>query len=328
MPDSAHVTPENRLLGMLQSGFPLCREPYDEMGAGLGISGDAVIIRIVNLKKQGIVRQISPVLDARKLGFQSTLIAMKVDSSHTKSAEDYLMAHSGISHGYEREHEFNIWVTLSVPPRADLQAEVTNISAGSHARETIALPAVKVFKLRTNFSHNEDTSEEEDVLSGNGLPVRARLSKADKQIINGLQHDLPLSADPFTPLARSLGMDVDEMLAHSRALLRRGIIRRYGASINHRNAGYRANAMTCWYAPAGRVDELGRLLASDRHVSHCYERLTIKPWHYNLFAMVHSRDKAACLQIIERMAAVTGLTKYVVLFSIKEFKKTRILYRV
>jgi len=328
MSDSARLNTVNRLLGMLQSSFPLCREPYDEMGAGLGISGDDVITRIVNLKKHGIVRQISPVLDARKLGFQSTLIAMKVDSSHTKSAEIYLMAHSGISHGYEREHEFNIWVTLSVPPRADLQAEVTNISAGSHARETIALPAVKVFKLRTNFSQIEDSTAEDYASTGNGLPCRARLSKADRQIINGLQHDLPLSADPFTPLARSLGMDVDEMLAHSHRLLRRGIIRRYGASINHRNAGYRANAMTCWDASTGRVDELGRLLASDRHVSHCYERMTINPWHYNLFAMVHSRDKVACLQMIERMAAVTGLTKYVVLFSLKEFKKTRILYRV
>ncbi|MFA5065493.1 MAG: hypothetical protein WC566_08510 [Dehalococcoidia bacterium] len=328
MPDSAHVSPENRLLGMLQSGFPLSREPYDEMGVSLGISGDDVITRIVNLKKKGIVRQISPVLDARKLGFQSTLLAMKVDRSRIKSAEEYLTAHHGISHGYQREHEFNIWVTLSVPPGIDLQAEVMNISTGSHARAIIALPAVKVFKLRTNFSHIEDTSEEEDDMSGNGLPGRARLLKADKQIINGLQHDLPLSADPFTPLARSMGMDVDEMLAHSRALLRRGVIRRYGASINHRNAGYRANAMTCWVVPSGKVDEIGRLLASNRHVSHCYERMTTNSWHYNLFAMVHSHDKVACLQIIEDMAVGTGLTDYAVLFSIKEFKKTRILYRV
>ncbi len=328
MPDSAHVSIENRLLGMLQSSFPLSREPYTEMGVRLGMSGDDVITRTVNLKKKGIVRQISPVLDARKLGFQSTLIAMKVDVSRIKSAEEYLIAHPGISHGYEREHEFNIWVTLSVPPGMDLQAEEMNISAGSHARAIIALPAVKVFKLRTNFSHIEDTSEEEDALSGNGLPGRARLLKADKQIINGLQHDLPLSADPFAPLARSMGMDVDEMLAHSRALLRRGVIRRYGASINHHMAGYRANAMTCWKVPSCRVDELGRLLASNRHVSHCYERTTVDPWHYNLFAMVHSRDRETCLQIIERMAAGTGLTDYAVLFSIKEFKKTRILYRV
>ena len=328
MSDSTHTSPENRLLGMLQSGFPLSRKPYDEMGARLGISGYHVIRGIADLRKKGIVRQISPVLDARKLGFHSTLIALKVDGSRIKSAEEYLIAHPGISHGYEREHAFNIWVTLSMPPRTDLQAEVMNISSNSHAQAVIALPAIKVFKLRTNFSQIEDTSEEEYSLSGNGLPGRARLSKADKQVINGLQHDLPLSADPFTPLARSMGMDVEEMLAYSRSLLRRGIIRRYGASINHRNAGYRANAMTCWDAPSGSVDEVGHLLASDRHVSHCYERAATGSWRYNLFAMVHSRDRATCLQIIEKMVSETGLTDHAVLFSVKEFKKTRILYGV
>ncbi|MFA5079103.1 MAG: Lrp/AsnC family transcriptional regulator, partial [Dehalococcoidia bacterium] len=109
---------------------------------------------------------------------------------------------------------------------------------------------------------------------------------------------------------------------------KRGIIRRYGASINHRNAGFRANAMTCWKVPAGSVQKIGRLLAGDRHVSHCYERAVTGSWRYNLFAMVHSRDRNTCLEIIDKMAARTGLTDRVVLFSIKEFKKTRIIYRV
>jgi len=328
MPESAGTTNENRLLGLLQSGFPLSREPYADMGIKLGMTGDEVIMGIADLKKKGIIRQISPVLDARKLGFQSTLIAMKVDHHRIKSAESYLSAHPGISHGYEREHEFNIWVTLSVPAGMDLQAEVVSMSARSKARAIIALPATRIFKLRTDFSRAEGDSTEEYLSNASGLPARARLSKADREIINGLQHDLPLCADPFTSLAHSLGMDVEKMLGHSRSLLRRGIIRRYGASINHRNAGYRANAMTCWDAPADKVDELGCMLASSRHVSHCYERDTNHLWRYNLFAMVHSRDKTACLRTIEKMAAGTGFTDYLVLFSVKEFKKTRIQYRV
>ena len=328
MPDSAHITVEGRLLGMLQSDFPLSREPYKDMGIKLGMTGDDVISRIISLKKKGIVRQISPVLDARKLGFQSTLVAMKVDSASITSAERYLTAHPGISHGYEREHEFNIWVTLSMPAHVDLQTEVLSISKRCNAESVISLPAIRVFKLRTNFSSIEDSSAEEDIISGPSLPVRARLSRADREIINGLQHDLPLSADPFAPLAHSLGMDVGKMLERSRSLLRRGIIRRYGASINHRNAGYSANAMTCWNAPRDKVDKLGRMLASSRHVSHCYERATNRLWPYNLFAMVHSQDKGASLQTIERMAVETGLADYTVLFSVKEFKKIRIPYKV
>jgi len=328
MPDSARITVEDRLLGMLQSDFPLSREPFQDMGVKLGITGDDVISEIMNLKKKGIVRQISPVLDARKLGFQSTLVAMKVDSPSITGAEKYLKAHPGISHGYERAHAFNIWVTLSAPAGKDLQTEVLSIAKNCNAQSVIALPAIRVFKLRTNFSNIEDSPAEEDIFNGPDLPARARLSRADREIINGLQYDLPLSPDPFAPLANSLGMDVDEMLERSRSLLRRGIIRRYGASITHRNAGYKANAMTCWKAPADKVDKLGRALASSRHVSHCYERATNRLWHYNLFAMVHSRDKGASLQTIERLAAGTGLADYAVLFSVKEFIKTRIIYRV
>jgi len=328
VPESTHISDETKLLGMLQSGFPLSREPYEDIGLKLGMTSDDVINGIIDLKKKGIVRQISPVLDARKLGFQSTLIALKVDSAHISSAEKYLSAHPGISHGYEREHEFNIWVTLSVPEGTDLQAEILRMSERSSAKAVIALPAIRIFKLRTNFSGVEDISSGEELSNGPGLPTRARLSKADRETINGLQPDLPLSSDPFAPLAYSIGIDVEEMLKHSRSLLRRGIIRRYGASINHRSAGYKANAMTCWDAPPERIETLGRLLAGDRHVSHCYERATNRFWYYNLFAMVHSRDKMGCLRIIEKMAALTGLMDYAVLFSVKEFKKTRILYRV
>jgi len=328
MPESARFTDESRLLGMLQSGFPLTREPYHDIGIELGMAADDVIRGIIDLKKKGIVRQVSPVLDARRLGYQSTLVAMKVELPCIKSAEKYLGAHKGISHGYQREHDFNIWVTLSVPPGKDLQAEVQDISDSCRAEAVIALPATRVFKLRTDFSRTEDTSAEEHISNGSGLPIRARLSQADRQVINGLQHDLPLCPDPFSLLAHGIGMDVEKMLVHGRSLLRRGIMRRYGASINHRNAGYEANAMTCWDAPAGKVVKLGRLLASSRQVSHCYERATNDSWNYNLFAMVHSRDKTACLRAIEKMAVGTGLRDYAALFSVKEFKKTRIIYSV
>jgi len=86
--------------------------------------------------------------------------------------------------------------------------------------------------------------------------------------------------------------------------------------------------MTCWKVPAGSVEKMGHLLAGDRHVSHCYERGVTGSWLYNLFAMVHSRDRNTCLEIIEKMAARTGLTDYIALFSVREFKKTRIMYRV
>jgi DNA-binding Lrp family transcriptional regulator len=328
MTDSGLDISGRRLLSLLQSGFPLSREPFADLGSKLGISGGVVIERIHELKSKGVVRQISPVLDARKLGYQSTLVALKIADERVHDAERYLAGHSGISHGYEREHEFNIWITLSLPPGQDLQRVLQELSSHTGAEAIITLPALRVFKLRTDFGLDEEGQPETDARP-DSIPSRAAgLSQTERRIINRLQNDLPLTADPFKPLAERLNMSVDDLLQHSNLLLKKGAIRRYGASINHYRAGYKANAMTCWIAPRSRVDDIGRRLASFRQVSHCYERQTNPLWSYNVFAMVHSQSKEGCLHTITRMSEETGMPDYTTLFSTREFIKTRIRYHV
>jgi siroheme decarboxylase len=328
MPDRALDAISQRLLGLLQSEFPMTPEPYADLGAKLGIAGAEVISRIEQMKAAGIVRLISPVLDARRLGYQSTLVALRIGKDHTTGAERFIAGHPGISHGYEREHRFNIWVTLSVPPGGDLKSELKELSSRTGAEAIFSLAAVRVFKLRTNFGADEEGAADSGPDDNTGLSIKADLSPGDREIVNVLQQDLPLSNNPFAPIAASLGISVDLLLNSSRSLLERGIIRRYGASINHYNAGYKANAMTCWQVPAGSVERTGRKLAELKQVSHCYERETNELWHYNVFAMVHSQTKAACLRVIEKISADTGISNYATLFSTREFKKTRVTYRV
>lgn len=328
MPDPKLDDTSRRLLGLLQSGFPLCKEPYADLGSRLGIASGEVIRRIQELKDAGVVRQISPVLDARKLGYQSTLVALKIKEECLERAEQYIIAHPGISHGYEREHEFNMWVTLSIPPRSDLKGELKELSSQTDAEAIFSLPAVRVFKLRTNFGEEEDAQTDTGIRDNPDLPVKADLSPADRKIINLLQQDLPLHSNPFEPITASLGISLDSLLTSYRSLLQRGIIRRYGASINHYNAGYKANAMTCWSVPGNHVELIGRKLAELKQVSHCYERETNRLWHYNLFCMIHSRSESACRRVVDKISSDTCISDYAVLFSTKEFKKTRIYYRV
>lgn len=317
-----------RLLGLLQSEFPMVREPYANLGTKLGIGDAEVIRRIQVLKDLGIVRQISPVLDARKLGYQSTLVALKVNEAHLSRADQFIAGHPGISHGYQREHEFNIWVTLAIPPAADLKAELKILSSCTGAEAIFTLAAVRVFKLRTNFAADEDAGTDAEMQDNNDLGKQTVLSSTDRKIVNILQQDLPLCHDPFAALAAELEMSVAFLLQGCRSLIQRGVMRRYGASINHYHAGYKANAMTCWTVPASLVELTGRRMAGLRQVSHCYERETNRLWHYNVFAMVHSQSKAACLRVIEKISGDTGISDYVALFSTREFKKTRIHYSV
>jgi DNA-binding Lrp family transcriptional regulator len=327
MPELVLDKVSGQLLGLLQTGFPLEAEPYTALGSRLGISEGEVIRRIGELRASGIVRLISPVLDARRLGYSSTLAALEIPPEHIASAEQYLASHPGISHGYEREHRFNIWVTLSVPPADDLKGEVADISHRTGAGDILSLPAVKVFKLRTNFSQMEDDEDGSQLPSVSTSGSRAFLSAEERQVINSLQQDLPLEPGPFARIASGLGMDEDSLLGHCRSLLKSGVIRRYGASVNHYMAGYKANAMTCWLVEPGHVDKTARHLASLRRVSHCYERETAPQWHYNLFAMLHGSTKDAVLKEVDHIAKETGLRDYEVLFSTREFKKTRIIYK-
>lgn len=320
---------DKKLIGLVQTEFPLKPRPYSELGLKLNIDEDDVIQRIEQLKAKGIIRQISPVLDARRLGYRSTLVAMRVDKTELGKTEQLIRQHPGISHGYERDHHFNVWFTLAIPPTADIETELKRLTNSAHAEAAFSLPAIKVFKLAAYFAmdgvgHPAGIGAHPDGI----LPEKVELSQTDRLVINELQQDLALVAKPFDAIAARLSMDVEGFLVQCRSLKQRDIIRRFSASVNHRKAGFRANAMTCWIAPPDMIDTAGRKLASLREVSHCYERETNPLWQYNLFAMIHGLTKDECQQIADKISRETGLIDYVLLFSTKEFKKTRIKYLV
>ena len=321
---------DRKLLNLVQVEFPLTKEPYTDLGVRLGIDGDEVIHRIEQLKIKGIIRQISPVLGARSLGYQITLVAMRVAENQLDKAERLIAEHTRISHGYERDHHFNLWFTLSIPPTTDIETELQQLTSPIDVEAIFALPAIKLFKIGAYFAMGEDSQSAADTVTERSgiLPQKVELSQIDRLIINELQQDLPLIPRPFTVMSARLGMDVEEFLAQCQLLKRRGVMRRFGAAIDHKRAGFKANAMACWLAPPDVVDVVGRKLASLKEVSHCYERKTNPLWWYNLFAMIHGRTREACQEIANKVSSETGLMDYVLLFSTKEFKKVRVKYLV
>lgn len=148
----------------------------------------------------------------------------------------------------------------------------------------------------------------------------------DRKIIHHLQGDLPLTTTPFAAVAGKVGIGEEELLQRMQGLKERGVLRRFGATLSHRRAGIKANAMVAWQVPEDKVDEIGPLMAGVREVSHCYERETNSKWKYNLFTMVHGRNKIHCREVIKRIAEMTGVKDYVELFSRNEFKKTSPTY--
>ena len=319
---------DKRLLNAIQLDFPLSREPFSVLGQRLGISADEVLQRIERFKKERVVRQIGPVLEARRLGYQTTLVAMKVAGNQLDKAAQAISQHPGISHGYERNHYFNVWFTLALPPGIEMKTELQNLSNILRPEVILELPALKLFKIGVFFDLAGDGQQMPDtsVAHSSTLHQKAALSPTDKAVVNELQQDLPLVQRPFDIMSTRLTMDIGKFLAHCRSLQQRGIMKRFAASIKHHNVGFTANAMTCWVAPPEVVELAGRKIAALREVSHCYERKTSPLWPYNLFAMIHGHTREDCQVIADKISRETGLEEYVLLFSVKEIKKTRIKY--
>ncbi len=152
------------------------------------------------------------------------------------------------------------------------------------------------------------------------------LEEIDKKIISQIQKDLPVHPKPFALMAEKIGIPEREFIERVRDLKKKGIIRRFGATLRHQEAGFRANAMIAWKSPESVVSEMGKNLARFREVSHCYHRPPKGDWPYNLYTMVHGASRDECHAIARRMSKATGLNDYAVLFSEKEFKKTSMEY--
>jgi siroheme decarboxylase len=152
------------------------------------------------------------------------------------------------------------------------------------------------------------------------------LTDLEKKIVAAVQEDLPITDRPYLEIAQHIGVAENTLLATLRSLCDRGIIRRFGATLRHQRTGYKANAMGAWKVAEHRIEDVGRIFASFRQVSHCYRRSPTPQWPYNLYTMIHADDKAGCREIARRMAQASGLEDYTLLFSRKELKKTSMVY--
>jgi DNA-binding Lrp family transcriptional regulator len=152
------------------------------------------------------------------------------------------------------------------------------------------------------------------------------VDETDKRVIGLIQGDIPLCERPFKELAAKVGISEDAFVERIRDLKKRGVIRRFGATLRHQEAGYSANAMSAWRVPEERADEVGKIIAGFREVTHCYRRRPHPKWPYNLYAMIHGRSEEDCRLAAERMSKLVGIDNYVLLFSAEEFKKTSMEY--
>ena len=313
----------DKLLKEIQSHIPLVERPFARLAERLGVSEERVVEELRKLKEEGIVRQISPIYDTKAAGYDSALVAFRVPPSRVEGVATLVNTHPGVSHNYEREHRFNLWFTLAVPPDGKLSLEetVSLLADLGGVEEYLILRSVKTFKIGVRLDYT-DPAEREEVRVCESR--RAELSLLEREVIKASQKDIPLVERPFCALAERVGIPERKLLEVLRGLKDKGVMRRFSAVLFHRRMGFKANGMAVWKVPEERVEEVGHYLASFRGVSHCYERTTCEGWNYNLFSMIHGRSREEVLSFVRRAGEELGLGEREVLFSKREFGKRRI----
>ncbi|MGN6613652.1 MAG: siroheme decarboxylase subunit alpha [Candidatus Nitrosocosmicus sp.] len=319
---------DKQILNDIQWTFPLVDRPFLELAKKYDISEDQVIDRIKKLKQIGIIRQISAIFDTRKLGYKSALVAFAVDKNKIESVANEINKHPGVSHNYERNHEYNLWFTLAVPPYGDMKTDLEKMALLDGVLKYRVLPTLKMYKIGVKLDMVNDDPEKptpNDEVKNMGIKAET-ISEIDREYIRQLQKDIEIVKEPFKTITENLEITSTDLFDKVKEYEKIGIMRRFAAILRHRQAGFTANGMIVWKIPEEKIDEKGLKIASFPQVSHCYRRPIYPDWEFNVFSMIHARTMEAAEKIAKEISSVTGIENYRILFSSREFKKERVRY--
>jgi siroheme decarboxylase len=144
--------PDRLILNAIQRNFPVTHRPFLALGRKLGMKEREVLERVQKLKDAGVIRRIGASFSAGAVGFRSTLCAAKVPPQKVQDFVAVVNSYPGVTHNYEREGDYNIWFTLIVPSRKQMEEILTEISRRTGVKKILNLPATKTVKIAVDFN--------------------------------------------------------------------------------------------------------------------------------------------------------------------------------
>jgi len=328
------------LLYALQKGLPLVEEPFQVIGAGLGLTSSEVFSQIETFQKDGIIRRVGAVFNATQFGYKSALCGIAVPEPELEKIARLFANHSGVTHNYARSARPNgsleplcedgtnkipnLWFTLSVP-QWDFDAEIKKLQEQIAYPIRIA-PATERFKVQVVLDPAALKTSSISLSTADEIPLVGtevmETSAQDREFIRRMQVDFPLVEKPYHSLAHAVGMAPQEALAKLQHWKNTGALRRVALLARHQKMGYHANAMCVWKAPEDQIKDLGQRLAARREITHCYRREPFAGFPYNLFAMIHAGDTEALQTLAQEISNLIQVPLGHLFVSAHEFKKT------
>ncbi len=315
---------ERRLINRFQGGVDLAGRPFRHMARVLESDETAVMEAVQRLLDDGWLSRFGPLYNAERLGGSLVLAAMQVPESAFDDVMERVNALPEVAHNYRRDHWLNMWFVLATDS-SDAMATVIRQIETETGLQVYAFPKQEEFYLGLWFETGEDGRFTTRSIPAQHSAQRHSLDQLDRRIVAETQGGLPVTLDPCEQVAERIGCWPSEVVTRLHDMQRKGVIRRTGLVPNHYRLGFRGNGMTVWNIPDPQLREAGRRLGGLDYVSHCYSRPRHLPdWPYNLFAMVHGRDRDDVREKLKEMGRILKPFHqgHEVLFSSAVLKKT------
>ena len=155
------------------------------------------------------------------------------------------------------------------------------------------------------------------------------MNNQDRLLIAAIENGLPISSRPYAQIGEKIGLSESQVIERLSLLKQQGFIKRHGVIVKHRQLGYQANAMVVWNIPDEQVKSYGLKLSQVDFVTLCYRRPRYPHWLYNLYCMIHGKNRDTVMQQIQQLIQQCDLEsfQYQILFSRRCFKQRGAIYR-
>lgn len=307
-----------RLLNPWQHHFPLVTEPFAHLAREMGDSVAWVLMQLQQAQCAGALSRIGGVF-APEAGGAALLAAMRVPREQLTAVAAQVSAHPGVNHNYEREADYNLWFVITAACPHSLEAALQQVECET-GLSALRLRMVKSYRIDLGFDMTQPLGHR-SARASHAAP--APMQPQDKPLAALVEAGLPLVERPFRVWAHTLGRTESSVLHTLSTWLSQGTLRRFGMVVRHHEMGFDANAMTVFDVPDPLIDACGERLARHPGVTLAYRRERATGWPFNLYCMVHGRERADVEQLIEALTRACGLEALPrqVLFSRRRFKQ-------
>jgi DNA-binding Lrp family transcriptional regulator len=294
---------DERVLARVEAGLPLVPCPFAALAFELGTAEADIRARLERLQRTGRLHHLGAIALPRGCGWSEASVALRMPREVERAAR-VALADDAVVDCDERDHGWNVWLTLAAPGRlAALQASAERLARAARA------DGVAVFPTQRDFS-------------GPDTDLAAFLDDSSLATLDVLDTSLPLVEEPFAVLARAAGLDEWTLFKQTLALSERGVLR-FGAVVRDDDA----EILTAWAVPPAQLQPAGGLVTGLDGVARCVARRPTTDFPYTLFVTVRRKTLTACQAVADAVRDALAGADGVLMARRRAIKRARLRLR-